>query len=80
MRVLDVGMDEVNVRIERVDVWSDCDEVRVLDEGMDEVNVRIERVDVWSDCDEVRVLDEGMDEVNVSRVKLGIDRPQNVKY
>ena len=32
-------MDEVNVRIERVDVWRDCDEVRVLDEGMDEENV-----------------------------------------
>ena len=39
VRVLDEGMDEVNVRCERVDVWRDCDEVRVLDEGMDEVNV-----------------------------------------
>ena len=56
--MLDEGTDEVNVRIERVDVWSNCDEVRVLDEGMDEVNVRCERVDVWRDCDEVRVLDE----------------------
>ena len=37
VRVLDEGMDEVNVM--RVDVWRDCDEVRVLDEGMDEVNV-----------------------------------------
>ena len=37
--MLDEGMDEVNVRCERVDVWRDCDEVRVLDEGMDEVNV-----------------------------------------
>ena len=46
VRVLDEGMDEVNVRCERVDVWRDCDEVRVLDEGMDEVN------DVWRDCDE----------------------------
>ena len=37
VRVLDEGMDEVDVRDdERVDVWRDCDEVRVLDEGMDE--------------------------------------------
>ena len=69
--MLDEGMDEVNVRCERVDVWRDCDEVRVLDEGMDEVNVRCERVDVWRDCDEVRVLDEGMDEVNVSEWMYG---------
>ena len=41
VRVLDEGMDEVNVRCERVDVWRDCDEVRVLDEGMDEVNVNV---------------------------------------
>ena len=34
VRVLDEGMDEVNVRCERVDVWRDCDEVR--DEGMDD--------------------------------------------
>ena len=32
--VLDEGMDEVNVRCERVDVWRDCDEVRMLDEGI----------------------------------------------
>ena len=54
MRVLDEGMDEVNVRCEREDVWREGDEVRVLDEGMDEVNVRSERVDVWRDCDEVK--------------------------
>ena len=50
--MLDEGMDEVNVRCERVDVWRDCDEVRVLDEGMNDVGC--EREDVWRDCDEVR--------------------------
>ena len=39
VRVLDEGMDEVDVRCEREDVWRDCDEVRALDDGMDEVNV-----------------------------------------